>query len=147
MKADYGITAQIQALDTELQDIQERVANLHGDSFWERLEDYFSRFSSEVHLVYQCHVIIASLRYECMQLRQSAIRDAHRKTFAWIHSDCTPGTSRPNERFAEWLRGGDGIYWITGKPGEYGLRSSCEPISDLYIRLWKVNIDEVPLGS
>jgi len=119
MKADYGLTAQLQDLDTELQGVRECVSNLHGDHFWKRLDDCFSRFSSEVHLVSRRHGIIASLRYEGMQLRQSAIKDAHSKTFAWIYGNRTPETpvSRPNTGFAQWLRRGDGMYWITGKPG------------------------------
>ncbi|KAI4674294.1 uncharacterized protein J4E84_010669 [Alternaria hordeiaustralica] len=121
VQTGYGMTSQIQALDSQLQATQQRISDLHGDTFWKKLHDRFSQLSSEVHRASQCHMIIASLRYECMHIRQSAIRDAHQRTFAWMYNDSVPDTrvSNSNIRFAHWLQNGSGIYWVTGKPGEF----------------------------
>ncbi|KAH6865513.1 hypothetical protein BKA58DRAFT_413238 [Alternaria rosae] len=119
IQTGYGITSQIQALDSQLQATQKRISALHCDAFWKKLHDRFCQLSSEVHRASQCHMIIASLRYECMHIRQSAIRDAHQRTFAWMYNNSIPdiGASNSDIRFAQWLQHGSGIYWITGKPG------------------------------
>jgi len=120
IQAGYEITAQIHTLDIQLQDTQTRISDLQGDAFWKRLHDDFSRLSSKVHQVSQSHMIIASLRYESMHIRQSAIKDAHQKTFAWVYSGyaCHVSGSQVNTGFAQWLQCDNGIYWNTGKPGE-----------------------------
>ena len=120
MQTSYGITAQIQDLDIQLQATQKGVSNLHGDGFWKRLDDCFSQLALKVHEVSRSHMIVASLRYECMQMRQNAIKDAHGETFAWVYNDDNHETSgsRPYSGFAQWLQRGCGIYWVTGKPGK-----------------------------
>lgn len=42
--------------------------------------------------------------------RRAQVKDAHKKTFKWIFRD------NHKTGFARWLRSGDGIYWIGGKP-------------------------------
>ncbi|ORY14705.1 hypothetical protein BCR34DRAFT_225132 [Clohesyomyces aquaticus] len=55
--------------------------------------------------------LLGSLPFKAMTTRQSKIPEAHACTFDWIFDpECEVG-------FAEWLRHGDGIYWISGKPG------------------------------
>lgn len=161
MQAEYEITAQIQALDLQLQATQARVLNLQGDTYWKRLQDCFSQLSSEIHQVSQSHAIIASLRYECMHTRQSAIRDAHKKTFSWLYShddldslddldgldnadslDAQSGTG-----FAEWLQDGSGIYWITGKPGELWSYPPYETVVLRHARVREVNVDEISIRA
>ncbi|KAI4643120.1 hypothetical protein J4E93_007189 [Alternaria ventricosa] len=114
----YRITSQIQALDSQLQGIQKDVSTLRGNGVWGTLNDAFSGFSSEVHLVSRCHVLIASLRYDFMQVRQSAIRDAHTRTFAWMYSPGMRDTLvlQSGTGFTQWLQRSSGIYWVTGKP-------------------------------
>lgn len=53
-------------------------------------------------------------------MRYSAIEIAHKTTFSWIfHPSLIPDNDpRPEIDFLDWLRGGQGIYWVTGKPGE-----------------------------
>ena len=122
IQTGYEITAQIQTLDVQLRATQKRISDLHGDSFWKELHDRFSRLTSKVHQVSQCHMIIASLRYDCMEIRQSSIREAHERTFTWMFVRNTHDPSIPqlHTEFKQWLQHGSGIYWITGKPGEFG---------------------------
>lgn len=118
LRVAQDTTTRFQALDTQLQATQTRIFGLCGDTFWKTLHDQFSRRSFNAHQASRCNRIIASLRYEFMQTIQSAITDAHERTFSWIYRACTSGpSSRPGTGFAQWLQCGSGIYWITGKPG------------------------------
>jgi ATPase subunit of ABC transporter with duplicated ATPase domains len=58
--------------------------------------------------------VLRSLK--CTTLRESAIKEAYWKTFEWIFSERVfEREKRPS--FLQWLRQGDGIYWISGKAG------------------------------
>jgi len=62
--------------------------------------------------------ILRSLRFESMNIRLSAIAEAHKKTFNWIfdaHSDADD--PRSQIKFRDWLKHGDGVYWVSGKAG------------------------------
>lgn len=52
--------------------------------------------------------VIRSLYFPELRRRWSQITDADRFTNAWLFDP-----TRTN--FADWLKGGDGIYWISGK--------------------------------
>ncbi|KAE9364168.1 hypothetical protein N431DRAFT_563558 [Stipitochalara longipes BDJ] len=56
-------------------------------------------------------VILQSLRFSAIESRHEAISKEHSKTFSWIFKE--PWLTR----FIEWLKGDDGVYWISGKPG------------------------------
>ncbi|KAF2686682.1 hypothetical protein K458DRAFT_386644 [Lentithecium fluviatile CBS 122367] len=60
--------------------------------------------------------VILSLKYELMTARQRSIEDAHRKTFEWIFHD-TPNEPCAKSSFLDWMKSGDGIYWIAGRAG------------------------------
>jgi hypothetical protein len=49
-------------------------------------------------------------------LRESAIKEAHGKTFEWIFGE-REFEMEGRTSFLQWLRQGDGIYWISGKAG------------------------------
>lgn len=59
--------------------------------------------------------IIESLTFESRQVRHSQIPAAHEKTFQWALMTKQGSSHGPN--FANWLRKGDGIFWVSGKPG------------------------------
>jgi hypothetical protein len=63
--------------------------------------------------------VLRSLLSPDMTDRYDAILEAHTKTFEWILGDnhWPEADPRHNIRFAEWLRDGDGLYWVSGKPG------------------------------
>jgi hypothetical protein len=59
--------------------------------------------------------IIRGLTFKVMADRQAEIKRAHSETCEWIFS---PSAKRPSaDHFAEWLKDGDGIFWVGGKPG------------------------------
>jgi hypothetical protein len=90
---------------------------VQNDDRWLPLFEQLSKITLKVHDVSQAHTIIASLRYENMELRHEAIKNAFSKTFDWIYSP--PGDSQLNVNLVDWLRSGDGVYWVTGKPGRF----------------------------
>ncbi|KAF7884006.1 hypothetical protein EAF00_011318 [Botryotinia globosa] len=60
--------------------------------------------------------ILESLKFSSMNLRHETIAEAHQQTFEWIF--CDPKIEhKPWSNFSEWLKTGNGIYWIHGKPG------------------------------
>ncbi|KAF8857617.1 hypothetical protein BDZ45DRAFT_788025 [Acephala macrosclerotiorum] len=62
------------------------------------------------------HKILRSLNFKFIKARQSAIKEAHKKTFDWIFEEVDNGPT-PRPRFLSWLREGKGIYWVSGKAG------------------------------
>ena len=60
--------------------------------------------------------ILNSLDFETRQSRQSDIADTEKQTFEWIFHDHHEPSNR-HVGFRKWLQSGNGIYWISGKPG------------------------------
>jgi hypothetical protein len=61
-------------------------------------------------------IILDSLRFPTMRDRYEGIESAHKNTFKWIFHE--PGDwNKPWDDFAQWLKAGDGIYWVSGKAG------------------------------
>ncbi|KAF2476737.1 uncharacterized protein BDR25DRAFT_339639 [Lindgomyces ingoldianus] len=62
---------------------------------------------------------LSSLYFQSLKLRHSRIENAHDRTFKWLFQK--PGLkqrgSDPKMRFLNWLRSGQGIFWVSGKPG------------------------------
>ncbi|KAI1337287.1 hypothetical protein F5Y15DRAFT_158196 [Xylariaceae sp. FL0016] len=54
--------------------------------------------------------LLTSLNFKSIRRRELTIKKAHAETFKWLFSP-------PTDDFAEWLRSGQGIYWICGKAG------------------------------
>lgn len=61
------------------------------------------------------HEIVSSLPYEHHLDRYQPITPAHKKTFSWVFHPAN--TSSEGKRLVQWLRHGQGVFWITGKPG------------------------------
>jgi hypothetical protein len=51
--------------------------------------------------------IVASLNYDSRPVRHGSVPQAHKDTFQWAF----------DSRLSHWLRSGNGIFWISGKPG------------------------------
>ncbi|KAL8790856.1 MAG: hypothetical protein Q9195_006181 [Heterodermia aff. obscurata] len=58
--------------------------------------------------------LLESLRYEDMNLRQNQIEERYDETFEWIFSQ---ESNHPPCSLPQWLKEGEGMYWVSGKPG------------------------------
>jgi hypothetical protein len=56
-------------------------------------------------------VILQSLRFSSIESRHESISKEHSNTFSWIFDQASP------TKFVEWLKGEEGVYWVSGKPG------------------------------
>ena len=63
-------------------------------------------------------VILDSLYPEAYQVREryDRISEAHKNTFQWIFKPPSNGSNASSD-FSGWLSNGNGLFWITGKPG------------------------------
>ncbi|KAI4604585.1 hypothetical protein J4E80_011027 [Alternaria sp. BMP 0032] len=59
--------------------------------------------------------VLAALQYRGLQSRFSDTAIAHHDTYEWIFK--APEEARRWSDFAEWLRSGNSLYWISGKAG------------------------------
>ena len=57
-----------------------------------------------------------SLYYPEHALRKDMVRPPWENTFTWIYGNASDSQYESNT-FSEWLRGGSGIYWVSGKAG------------------------------
>lgn len=62
--------------------------------------------------------ILDSLGFAAMENRQEEVAQAYHTTFEWMFEEPKKETKPlPWTNFVEWLRHGDGIYWVNGKAG------------------------------
>ena len=59
--------------------------------------------------------LLQRLRFADIQDRHDQIAEAHKETFQWIFQDPAV-TGKPWSNFESWLKTGQSLYWITGKP-------------------------------
>ncbi|KAM3501563.1 hypothetical protein MY10362_005453 [Beauveria mimosiformis] len=60
--------------------------------------------------------VLESLSFATMIDRRESVEKSHARTFDWIYKDAQTAQV-PWSNFVDWLRHGDGIYWINGKVG------------------------------
>lgn len=103
-----------------LEGIQKALTGHHDESFWSDIRTLISEAFKKVKEVPKASSILQSLHYDSMEVRHASVVDAHQKTFEWIFHAETPPQSGPHSavEYSSWLEAGDGIYWITGKPGK-----------------------------
>ena len=63
-----------------------------------------------------CSKYLDSLAFPGMRARQEIITEPYSETFQWIFDESGKAV-RPWGNFVEWLKNGQGIYWIQGKAG------------------------------
>lgn len=85
----------------------------------EGLADLMTDLLNESRKVSRAQNLLESLKYEYMEARRSAVARSHAQTFDWIFEEAeklreSKGISL---EFAEWLRTGNGIFWVSGKAG------------------------------
>jgi hypothetical protein len=74
-----------------------------------RTQEYDIRLNIELDL-------LQALDFSTMNDRQDEVSEAHQKTFSWLF-DHSLDTAAPWNSFTEWLKSGNGIYWVSGKAG------------------------------
>ncbi len=75
-----------------------------------------ARLQSELRSLIIETCILDSLSFATMVDRRESVERAHARTFDWIYKDAEHAPV-PWSNFVDWLRRGDGIYWISGKVG------------------------------
>ncbi|KAI0548149.1 hypothetical protein F4679DRAFT_327914 [Xylaria curta] len=73
----------------------------------EQIANRLSKCLSLQDEVARLQIILSSLQFDTRPIRHSSISEANVATFRWIFES----------KFSNWLRDGDGIFWISGKPG------------------------------
>jgi hypothetical protein len=86
------------------------------------------------------HSITESLRYEKLDERYETVTEAHQKTFGWILKPRQNDDGVIWSDFVQWLREGDDLFWITGKPGS-GKTTLMKfiyenPATEEHLRVW-----------
>ncbi|KAH8782029.1 hypothetical protein F5882DRAFT_499362 [Hyaloscypha sp. PMI_1271] len=61
--------------------------------------------------------LLEYIRFDTIEDRQIAVREAHHKTFSWIFRSSASEGSQSDVNFADWLASESNIFWISGKPG------------------------------
>jgi hypothetical protein len=87
------------------------------------LESMMSQVSLAEDKASREHAILRSLSFESRTARYMAIPEAHRETFHWVFQseeaiEKAPGPlSKSKGQLHSWLKQGDGVFWVSGKPG------------------------------
>jgi hypothetical protein len=76
----------------------------------DELDAKLSKFAEEGRSVVKQQKILASLQFKRITVRYDAIKKEHTETFEWIY---TPS----RVKFVDWLRNGNGVFWVQGKAG------------------------------
>jgi hypothetical protein len=61
--------------------------------------------------------VLRSLNFPSRPVRHDNICPAHEETFRWMVNPPEESKGDAGQRFLDWLRVGDGIFWVSGKPG------------------------------
>ncbi|KAF7190662.1 Vegetative incompatibility protein HET-E-1 [Pseudocercospora fuligena] len=68
------------------------------------------QMAAQTRQINTCIHILNTLRFEELILREDSIAETHQGTFRWIFLKSELG-------FTKWLSKGNGMFWVTGKPG------------------------------
>ncbi|GAB1315626.1 hypothetical protein MFIFM68171_05836 [Madurella fahalii] len=80
------------------------------------------------HILKRQQAVLWDLHYDERPVRYEAIATAHQATFQWVFGHPDPDSfkrdpgdlqvrCRAQTRLVTWLREGDGVFWVSGKPG------------------------------
>jgi len=82
----------------------------------ESLEQQISKLSLSQEGVAEEQAVLKSLSFKTRPVRHTSIPEAHKKTFGWAYQS-GGNTLTVATYVAKWLRGSDGLFWVSGKPG------------------------------
>ncbi|KAF5538132.1 nacht nucleoside triphosphatase [Fusarium napiforme] len=81
-----------------------------------KLEEQFRHVALSEDVVAKEQAVLRTLLYECLPVRHNSIPEAHEQTFRWIFQQSREDATHES-KLVTWLRKGNGIFWISGKPG------------------------------
>lgn len=82
------------------------------------LSQKLSNFTREGKLIASEQMLLRSLWFSAMRERQESVARANDKTLHWIFEGLPPDSfTGPHPNLTQWLKEGNGIYWVHGKPG------------------------------
>lgn len=61
--------------------------------------------------------LLDSLHFREISYRKESISQAHRDTFEWVWAPSNPGGKTLWDNLGDWLKHGNGCYWLCGKAG------------------------------
>ncbi|PVH70505.1 hypothetical protein DL98DRAFT_472603, partial [Cadophora sp. DSE1049] len=82
----------------------------------ESLKQDISRVTLSQECIAEEQALLKSLSFKTQPVRQTSIPEHHQKTFGWVYQSGI-GTPKVATCVAEWLRGSNGLFWVSGKPG------------------------------
>lgn len=82
---------------------------------YQLLDQLLRQFSTAEDLRSKLRRFMESLQFEARPRRHEAIPEAHEQTFRWLLGD--RNDDQCSTTFAQWLKSGNGIFWVSGKPG------------------------------
>ncbi|KAI0148842.1 hypothetical protein GGR57DRAFT_230867 [Xylariaceae sp. FL1272] len=109
-KATLGATDGFTTTDLSKEDVDEIVKSISNLSFSE----------AEIAMITREQAFFRSLNFASRRHRFHDIPIAHTQTFNWILDNSDPkrkDESQELDSLVEWLRGGKGILWVSGKAG------------------------------
>lgn len=82
------------------------------------LERQMQKFSVDANDIQKQQAILDTLSFDSRAVRHQAIPDAHPGTFQWAFTTDELEEERQDKmKFMHWLQHGEGIFWVTGRPG------------------------------
>lgn len=79
------------------------------------LQERLQALSISRNVVAKEQSVLQSLAFDSRPVRHAQIARAHEKTFEWALMTNTDGSN--GSGLGKWLEQGDGIFWVSGKPG------------------------------
>ncbi|KAI1752990.1 hypothetical protein F4782DRAFT_540015 [Xylaria castorea] len=82
------------------------------------LEKQMQKLSVNANDIQKQQAILDTLSFDSRAVRHQAIPDAHPGTFQWAFAADDLEEEREDKmKFMHWLQHGEGIFWVTGRPG------------------------------
>lgn len=123
-KSDQNIGNELAALRQSILQLEKRVER--GVALTDIGEETANEFASLIKLssdsliMIKSRQILEALSFSKLHQRYETVIKAHPETFDWIfqdNPDRSPKALREKMLFTNWLSSGDGIFYISGKPG------------------------------
>lgn len=94
---------------------------------YQLLDQLLSQYSAAEDFRSKLQRIMESLQFGARPRRHEAIPKAHKRTFQWLLGDqstedealhiSAKDDDQRRPKFSQWLKSGNGIFWVSGKPG------------------------------